>query len=273
MNPSPTRPRRSRCGWPAVMAMAVLCLQVVPVLAPAIAAEAVAAAFLRRSLERRPVGRALISTVRAGPAGSLRCAGPGPGLPRGCAWPACWPPATATAAGLVVAAVLIGLGTGWKGRWRRTCWPARAVPRRPLWFSIKQAGVQVGAVVASLEPAAWWLRSWAGKQRPWPLRPRPRWHWPAAAGRAAPAVPRTGSGRWQPARPGGAAAPAGAALAGLGGCGLRRSAGLPEQLLRHLRRDRARRHAGAAGAWLAAAQAGGWSAGCSGAGAATACRR
>lgn len=135
----------------AVMAMAVLCLQVVPVLAPAIAAEASLAPAFVGAYGAGLWAAAIISTAAA-PALLSRLG----------AWTlaqACLllcvagvlAASTGHAAGLVVAAGLIGLGHGLEGPVASQLLAAHVpVARRPLWFSIKQAGVQVGAVGASL---------------------------------------------------------------------------------------------------------------------------
>lgn len=145
-------PAASAALWlAAVMAMAVLCLQVVPVLAPAIAAEASLAPAFVGAYGAGLWAAAIFSTAAAPTL-----------LARFSAWTlaqACLllciagvlAASTGHVAGLVLAAALIGLGHGLEGPIASHLLAAHVpVPRRPLWFSIKQAGVQVGAVGASL---------------------------------------------------------------------------------------------------------------------------
>ncbi len=135
----------------AVMAMAVLCLQVVPVLAPTIAAEAALPPTFVGAYGGGLWAAALISTAAA-PALLARFGGWS--LAQACLWLCVAGVLAATSghpAGLLLAALLIGLGHGLEGPVASHLLAASVpVPRRPLWFSIKQAGVQLGAVGASL---------------------------------------------------------------------------------------------------------------------------
>lgn len=135
----------------AVMAMAVLCLQVVPVLAPRIAADAALPPAFVGAYGGGLWAAALIGTAAA-PALLARFGAWS--LAQTCLWLCVAGVLAATsghAAGLVVAAVLIGLGHGLEGPMASHLLAARVpVPRRPLWFSVKQAGVQLGAMAASL---------------------------------------------------------------------------------------------------------------------------
>jgi MFS family permease len=145
-------PARAVSFWLAgVMALAVLCLQVVPVLAPAIAVTA--------GLPNTFVGPFNAGVWAAALAGTL--AAPQL-LSRFDAWRLsgscmllCAAGVAAVvsghAAGLALGAVLIGLGHGLEGPMASHLLATHvAPPRRALWFSVKQTGVQVGAVVASL---------------------------------------------------------------------------------------------------------------------------
>lgn len=139
----------------AVMALAVLCLQVVPVLAPSIAADAALAPAFVGAYGGGLWAAALIGTA-ATPALLARFGAWS--LAQACLWLCAAGVVAVTCVGdgghtawLVLAALLIGLGHGLEGPVASHLLAARVpVPRRPLWFSIKQAGVQVGAVVASL---------------------------------------------------------------------------------------------------------------------------
>ena len=187
----------------AVMAMAVLCLQVVPVLAPTIAADAGLPATFVGAYGGGLWAAALISTAAA-PALLARFGAWS--LAQACLWLCVGGVLAATsvtgsgqAAGLVLAAVLIGLGHGLEGPVASHLLAASVpVPRRPLWFSIKQAGVQLGAVGASLSlpivatqlgwrAAGWWAAGAAGVLALLLLRPR----------RAHP-VPRAAAGSGNP---------------------------------------------------------------------------
>lgn len=194
-------PARAVALWLAgVMALAVLAMQVTPVLAPAMAASSGLPPSFVGAWSGGLWACALVGTVFA-PAL----------LARFDAWRlaqfslvACALGALAAAtghwAGLVVAAVLIGLAHGLEGPMAShlLAWHV-AVPRRPLWFSVKQSGVQVGAIVASLAlPALAALLGWqaaavaaAGVALAGALALK----WPQAH-LTAPAAP-TGSGRWQ----------------------------------------------------------------------------
>ena len=145
-------PARALALWLAgVMALAVLAMQVTPVLAPAMAASSGLPPSFVGAWSGGLWACALVGTVLA-PAL----------LARVDAWRlaqicllACALGALAAAtghwAGLVVAAMLIGVAQGLEGPMAShlLAWHV-AVPRRPLWFSVKQSGVQVGAIVASL---------------------------------------------------------------------------------------------------------------------------
>lgn len=143
-----------------VMALAVFSLQVVPVLAPAIAADTGLAPAFVGAWNAGLWAAALVGTLVA-PAL----------LSRTGAWTLaqvclllCAAGATAVASGhvigLVAGAVLIGLGHGLEGPMASHLLAAHvAPPKRALWFSVKQTGVQVGAVVGSfmLPPLALWV--------------------------------------------------------------------------------------------------------------------
>ncbi len=152
---------RSVSLWLAgVMALAVLSLQVVPVLAPAIAsATGLAPAFVG-AWNAGLWAAALVGTLFA------------PGLlVRTGAWTLAQTCLLLSAAGalavasgqvwgLVAGALLIGLGHGLEGPMASHLLAAHVRPaRRALWFSVKQTGVQVGAVVGSfmLPPLALWV--------------------------------------------------------------------------------------------------------------------
>ena len=132
------------------MALGSLALLVVPVLAPTLAAEANLAPSFVGAYRAALWSAAIVASAACAPL--LRRHGPWPLLQ------ACLLLCAAGVAavlsgevwGLVLGALLIGLGQGLEG-------PAASqllslhVPlaRRPLWFSVKQTGVQVGAIVAS----------------------------------------------------------------------------------------------------------------------------
>lgn len=144
-------PARSVSLWLAgVMALAVLALQVVPVLAPAIAeAMGLPPAFVG-AWSALVWAAALVGTLWAPVL-----------LARQGAWAlaqACLVSCAAGAAlaalghpaGLLLAALAIGLGHGLEGPTASHLLAAHvSAPRRALWFSIKQTGVQIGAVVGS----------------------------------------------------------------------------------------------------------------------------
>lgn len=139
------------CWLAAVMALAVLCLQVVPVLAPRIAADTALPPTFIGAFSGGLWAAALLGTAAA-PA--LLARFDAWHLARACLW-LCAAGVLAVTSGqpaaLVLAAVLIGLGQGLEGPVASHLLAAHVpVPRRPLWFSVKQAGVQVGAVGASL---------------------------------------------------------------------------------------------------------------------------
>jgi MFS family permease len=139
------------CWLAAVMALAVLCMQVVPVLAPRIAAEAALPPAFVGAYSGGLWAAALVGTAAA-PA--LLARFDAWTLARACLWLCAAGVLVATSghpAALVPAAVLVGLGQGLEGPVASHLLAAHVpVPRRPLWFSVKQAGVQVGAVGASL---------------------------------------------------------------------------------------------------------------------------
>ena len=134
-----------------VMALAVLALQVVPVLAPAMAADTGLPATFVGAWSAGVWAAALLGTLAA---------------PRLLAQASAWrlaqaclllcmagiaAVATAHPLGLALGALLVGLGQGLEGPMASHLLAARvAPPKRALWFSVKQAGVQVGAVVASV---------------------------------------------------------------------------------------------------------------------------
>jgi MFS family permease len=146
-----TDPARSVSFWlAAVMALAVLALQVVPVLAPAIGdATGLAPGFV--GLFNAGVWAAALAGTLAAPALLVRV--DAWTLSRSCMLlcaAGVAMAATGHAAGLVAGALLIGLGHGLEGPMASHLLAAHvAPPRRALWFSVKQAGVQVGAVAAS----------------------------------------------------------------------------------------------------------------------------
>lgn len=134
-----------------VLALAALSLQVVPVLAPAVAASTGAPpAFVGTYM----AGLWLAAVV--GTAGAPRWIGRHGGWPVSQACLACCAAglaavATGHPAGLVLGAVAIGFAQGLEGPTASHLLAAHVpVPRRPLWFSVKQTGVQVGAVAASV---------------------------------------------------------------------------------------------------------------------------
>jgi MFS family permease len=133
-----------------VMALAVLSLQVVPVLAPAIGGgpgldPAVVGVF------NSGVWAAALAGTLAAP--RLLARVDAWWLTRGCMvlcafGVACV--ASGHTAGLIVAALLIGLAQGIEGPTASHLLAAHvSAPSRALWFSVKQSGVQVGAIVAS----------------------------------------------------------------------------------------------------------------------------
>lgn len=154
---------RSVSLWLAgVMALAVLAMQAVPVLAPAIASAA--------GLPPAFVGAWTAAAWGAALAGTL--AAPAL-LARRSAWhvaQACLllcllgllAVTTGHTAGLVLGVLLIGAAQGLEGPMASHLLAAYVPPaRRPLWFSVKQTGVQVGAVAASFVlPAVAVLAGW-----------------------------------------------------------------------------------------------------------------
>ncbi len=132
------------------MALAVLALQLVPVLAPAIGHSAgLAPGFV--GVFNAGLWAAAMAGTLAAPAllartdawtiarASLLLCAAGAGAA-----------ASGQVAGLVAAALLIGLAHGLEGPMATHLLVVHvAVARRPLWFSVKQSGVQVGAIVAS----------------------------------------------------------------------------------------------------------------------------
>lgn len=266
---APLPPAATSSLWLAgVMALAVLALQCVPVLAPAIAAEhglssgfvglyngAVWAAAIPGTLlapwgiARWGAWRVTQACLAACALGLLATLGAGL-LPPGLA--------------LLLGALLIGLGQGLEAP-AATQVLVRYVPAasRPLWFSVKQSGVQAGAFAASL--ALPLIATAAG------------WRWAAGvaamlvvAGLAALARPR----RTLAVPPDAASASTGAAPA-LGAVALLRASpplawlalaaamfGAVQLTLNGFFVTLAVQARGAtlveAGAWLGAAQAGGW---------------
>ncbi len=143
-----------------VMTLAVFSLQVVPVLAPAIAADTGLAPAFVGAWNAGLWAAALVGTLVAPALLSRTGAWT---LAQGCLL-LCAAGATAVAsgqvAGLVAGAVLIGLGHGLEGPMASHLLAAHVAPaRRALWFSVKQTGVQVGAVAGSfmLPPLALWV--------------------------------------------------------------------------------------------------------------------
>lgn len=143
---------RSASLWlGGVMALAVFAMQAVPVLAPAVAQAAGLAPAFVGAWSGALWAAALVGTLWAPAA-----------LARWDAWrvaQACLllcAAGTACAAsghvlGLAAAALLIGLGHGLEGPMASHLLAAHVPPpRRALWFSVKQTGVQVGAMAASL---------------------------------------------------------------------------------------------------------------------------
>jgi MFS family permease len=134
-----------------VMTLAVVAAQVVPVLAPAIAQAAGLSPAFVGAWSAALWAAALVATVAAP---GLLARHDAWWLARGClllcvAGVAC--AASGNAAGLFVGAVLIGLGHGLEGPMASHLLATHVAPaRRALWFSVKQTGVQVGAMAASL---------------------------------------------------------------------------------------------------------------------------
>jgi hypothetical protein len=145
-------PARAVAFWLAgVVALAALSLQVVPVLAPAIgAATGLAPGFV--GLYNASVwAAALVGTVAAP---MLLVRWPSWRLAQAClvlCAAGLAAVATGQAAGLVLAALAIGLAQGLEGPVASHLLAAHVPPpRRPWLFSLKQSGVQLGAMVASL---------------------------------------------------------------------------------------------------------------------------
>ncbi len=150
------------CWLGGVVALGAFTLQVIPVLAPAVSASSGLPATLVGAYTALVWGIAMIGTMRA-PALMGRIG----------AWPssravlvlcaigaAC--AATGHPLGLLLAAVLIGVGHGFEGPVAAQLL-ATHVPlaRRPLWFSVKQTGVQLGFVgAAATLPAVAELAGW-----------------------------------------------------------------------------------------------------------------
>ncbi len=133
-----------------VVSLAVLSLQVVPVLAPAIAAASGLAPAFVGAWSAGLWAAALVGTLCAP---VLLARSNAWALSRACLL-LCAAGALAVAsghvAGLVLGAVLIGLGHGLEGPVASHLLVAHVAPaRRALWFSVKQSGVQLGAVVGS----------------------------------------------------------------------------------------------------------------------------
>jgi MFS family permease len=145
-------PARAAALWlGGVMALAVLALQAVPVLGPAIAQAAGLPPAFVGVWSAAVWSAALLGTLVAP---SLLARLDAWWLARAClllcaAGVAC--AASGHLAGLVVGALLIGLGHGIEGPMASHLLASHVPPpRRALWFSVKQTGVQVGAVAASL---------------------------------------------------------------------------------------------------------------------------
>jgi MFS family permease len=144
-------PARAVSLWLAgVMALAVMCLQVVPVLAPEIAGAAGLAITFVGPFNAGVWTAALVGTMAAP---LLLARFDAWTLSRSCML-LCAAGVGAVAsghvAGLALGAVLIGLGQGLEGPMASHLLATHVAPqRRALWFSVKQTGVQVGAVAAS----------------------------------------------------------------------------------------------------------------------------
>ncbi|WP_326541510.1 MFS transporter [Pseudorhodoferax sp.] len=134
-----------------MMALAVFALQAVPVLGPAIAQAAGLPPAFVGAWSAAVWSAALVGTLAAPPLLARHDAW---WLARAClllcaAGVACV--ASGHLAGLVIGALLIGLGHGIEGPMASHLLASHVPPlRRALWFSVKQTGVQVGAVAASL---------------------------------------------------------------------------------------------------------------------------
>ena len=169
-----------------------------------------------------------------------RASTPGHCRDRACCFvlPALAAVASGHVAGLALGAVLIGLGHGLEGPMASHLLATHVAPqRRALWFSVKQTGVQVGAVAASFSlpvlaaltggwrAAAFVVALLALAAVALLALPARKHAVPLAARSAAGAIGRvvTISGN------------SGSALAGAGRRGLWRDAGRAERLLRQLR--------------------------------------
>ena len=144
------------------MALAVLAAQVVPVLAPAIGSTTGLAPGFVGPYNAGVWAAALVATVAA-PMLMVRV--PAWRLTQACLLLCAAGLALAASGqvlGLVLAAVCIGLAQGLEGPVASQLLAAHVPPpRRPWLFSVKQAGVQVGAIVASLSlPALVALVGW-----------------------------------------------------------------------------------------------------------------
>lgn len=133
-----------------VLAIAMTSLQVVPVLAPAVAADTgLSPAFVgwysagvwTVAMAGTAVAPALVARFGAWSASQICLLSCALGLVAA---------ASGHPIGLLAAAALIGIAHGLEGPVASHLLSEHVPPqRRPLWFSIKQTGVQVGAVVAS----------------------------------------------------------------------------------------------------------------------------
>ena len=145
-------PARAAALWlGGVMALAVFALQAVPVLGPAMAlALGLPPAFV--GVWSAAVWSAALVGTLAAPSLLARC--DAWWLARACLLLCAAGVASAASghlAGLVLGALLIGLGHGIEGPMASHLLASHVPPpRRALWFSVKQTGVQVGAVAASL---------------------------------------------------------------------------------------------------------------------------
>ena len=149
---SPVDPARAAALWlGGVMALAVFALQTVPVLAPAIALTAGLSPAFVGAWTGAIWTAALLGTLLAP---GLLARHDAWWLARAClllcaAGVAC--AASGHVAGMALGALLIGLGHGIEGPMASHLLAAHVPPpRRALWFSVKQTGVQVGALAASL---------------------------------------------------------------------------------------------------------------------------